>query len=757
MSDRKTASEKMPNRARRLSLGAVLRWFFRPLAIKLYIVFALLLAAYTVYLDAVIRSSFEGKKWQLPARVYARPLELYEGLQLTADELEQELADLGYRSGGAMRSGSYLRRGNQLTLHSRGYTFWDGREEAQQAQLSFQRGELVRLQRVDHSALPLLRLEPMEIGAIYPNHREDRILVKLESVPPLLLAALLAVEDHRFYHHYGVSPASIARAALQNIKSGAVVQGGSTLTQQLVKNYYLTRERSLSRKATEAIMSLLLELHYEKEQILQAYLNEVYLGQAGAKAVHGFGLASQHYFNRPLQELSVDRLALLVAIVRGPAYYDPWRHPQRALARRNRVLDTLVDHRLLTGEDAVWAKAQPLNLGKTSRSRYVFPAFVDLVKRQLRATYKEQDLVSNGLKIYTSFDPRVQRHAEAAVVEGLVALGDSESQAAMVVTHPATGEVLALVGGREPRYAGFNRALDARRSIGSVVKPFVYLTALSMPEKFTLATVVDDSPITLTMENGEQWSPKNYDRRDHGRVPLITALAKSYNQAAVRVGSQLGVERVAETLQRLGLQRKVNPVPSLFIGSTQLSPLEVAGLYQGLAAGGYHSPAKAIRSVLDNDNIPLRRFQYQLAPGASSDAVHLTQRALVHVGQQGSARAAARVLGPNFLFAGKTGTSNKQRDSWFAGYSGDLLAVVWLGRDDNEETRHTGSSGALPIWVKMMKSASRESLLLSPPDTMVQRWIDLDSGRPSRAGCARSVLLPFVAASAPQRSASCAQ
>jgi penicillin-binding protein 1B len=683
---------------------------FHPLALKIYLVLFTLLTGYTVYLDATIRSSFEGKKWQLPARVYARPLELYAGLPVSANEFEQELKDLGYQNGTSTRPGSYFRSGEQFTLHTRGHTFWDGIEVPQSVQLAFNGKQLKRLGQLNGASLALLRLEPMEIGAIYPNHREDRILVKIEDVPPLLVAALL---------------------------------------------------RSLRRKFTEAIMALLLDRRYSKEAILQAYLNEVYLGQAGARAIHGFGLASQHYFNRPLHELSVDRLAMLIAIVRGPTYYDPWRHPQRTLARRNLVIDALQAQQLLGSEDAQWAKQQALQLGKQTRSHFVFPAYIDLVKRQLRDVYQESDLTSNGLKIYTSFDPRIQRYAEQAVIDWLGKTNSTNMQqealqAAVVVTQPETGEVLALVGGTNPRFAGFNRALDARRSIGSVVKPVVYLSALAKPKRYTLASLVDDSAITIDVD-GVQWSPRNYDRKDHGEVPLVTAMAKSYNQATARLGNELGVTEVVDLLQAMGIERKLNAVPSLFIGATQLSPFEVAGLYQTIAANGYRTPLKAIRAVLDNQNLPLERFQYQISQSVDADSMHLIQSAMVHVGRQGSAQSARYALGNNFTFAGKTGTSGDQRDSWFAGFTGDLLAVVWLGHDNNKPTPYTGSTGALPIWTQLIASASRRPLLLMPGPSIETAWIDLASGQRVKRSCRSAVELPFIMGSTPKTIASCSQ
>ncbi|NNL10875.1 MAG: penicillin-binding protein 1B [Pseudomonadales bacterium] len=754
-----------------------------PLVLKLGLLLLVLLASYTVYLDATIRSSFDGKKWQVPARVYARPLELFEGMPLTPQELASELRDLGYSELRATSPGSFQRNGNRLSLYSRGFDFWDGSEPQQIADVEFRNGSISRLARMGSRGasgkLALLRLEPLEIGAIYPAHKEDRVLVRLEEVPPLLTAALLAIEDHRFYQHHGVSLVSIARAALANAKSGAVVQGGSTLTQQLVKNFYLDRSRTLRRKVTEALMSGLLELHYSKEAILEAYLNEVYLGQAGARAIHGFGLASQHYFNRALQELSIEKLALLVAIVRGPAYYDPWRHPDRALARRNRVIDALVGQELLAAEDAQWAKAQPLNLGKASRSHFTFPAYMDLVKRQLGETYKREDLTSNGLRVFTSFDPRVQRRAEQAVraqiaklqsrVDKQTPAGDLPAenfhakqvrtgqkaalQAAVVVTQTTTAEVLAVVGGSDPRFAGYNRALDARRSIGSVVKPFVYLTALERGD-YTLASLIDDAPIAFNNRDGSEWVPRNFDRKDHGQVPLITALAKSYNQATARLGQQLGLDAVVETLRRAGQARELNAVPSLFIGTTQLTPYEVTTLYQTIAANGFRTPLKAIRSVLDSDGKPLQRFPYQTEQVIDPHANYLLQRALVAVGEFGSAVAASHKLGAA-SFAGKTGTSGAQRDSWFAGFRADLLAVAWVGYDDNKTMPFTGASAALPLWVELMASASRQPVWLLPPAGIEQHWVNTLSGMPTRRGCENSLLLPFVQGSAPQGARVC--
>ena len=456
---------------------------------------------------------------------------------------------------------------------------------------------------------------------------------------------------------------------------------------------------------------------------------------------------------------------MLVAIVRGPAYYDPWRYPERAIERRNRVLDILVQHDLLAHEDVVWAKSQGLNLGKQSRSQNEFPAYVDLVQRQLRQTYKQHDLESDGLRIYTSFDPQIQIHAEQALSNWLKQLGDENLEAAMIVTHPNTAEVLAVVAGKRTRFAGFNRVLDARRSIGSLVKPFVYLSALSADQGYTLASMVEDKAIDIPLANGDVWSPRNFDRKEHGEVPMVTALAKSYNQAVARVGNTIGVDRVAKTIEDSGLldvstsshRANIVKVPSLYIGSLELTPFEVATMYQSLSMSGYVSPLKAIRSVQTVDNEPLQHFPFKIERKLDGKSVYLVEQALTQVGRFGTAQAAYRYLPSSVSFAAKTGTSNQQRDSWFAGYSGNLLAVVWVGKDDNSPTNYTGSSAALPVWGDFMRRSGVQTLQLTQPEGVVMKWIDWQTGKPVKASCTNAIALPFIQGSEPQGQTSCSK
>ncbi len=725
---------------------------------------AVLLLLYIVYLDFTIRSQFEGKRWALPAKVYARPLEIYPGLRLSQERFKQELQLLGYRySFNSRDAATYAQQGNRLHFTTRAFNFWDGYEPSRSVDVAFDNGMLQRLQDASRGEeLSLLRLEPPVIGGIYPAHHEDRVLVKLEEVPLLLIKALVAVEDRSFYDHYGVNPQAIGRALLANIRAGRTVQGGSTLTQQLVKNFFLSNERTLWRKGNEAVMALLLELHYDKEDILEAYLNEIYLGQDNQRAIHGFGLAAHFYFDKPLSRLSVAQLATLVALVRGPSYYDPWRHPERLRKRRDLILEIMVRDRLISRNEMHRAGQQELGIirGKPGAiSEY--PAFMDLVRRQLREEYRKEDLTSEGLQIFTTLDPYVQKQAEQALNKRVEMLDRQRGlngtlQGAVVVTSTTGGEVLALVSDRDSRYAGFNRALDAVRPIGSLIKPAVYLTALDRPQQFTLATPIEDTPLTLQGQDGKRWSPGNYSGESHGRVPLFKALVSSYNQATVRLGMTLGFEPIADTLQRMGAQREVPPYPSMLLGAIGFTPYEVAGMYQTLAAGGFRSPLRVIREVLTVDGEPLRRYPLNVEQTLNVDTVQVLLSAMMEVTRSGTARSLQHVLPEQMQVAGKTGTTDDLRDSWFAGFSGSHLGVVWLGRDDNQPTGLTGASGALRVWGDIFQRLDGVPLGPLPNEHIEYHWIDTHTGLISQQGCPGAVYLAFIEGTAPEKKTECA-
>jgi len=723
---------------------------------KILLAITVVAGALLVYLDAMVSTTFRDRRWEVPASVYARPMELYPGLRLQAADLEYELNLLGYRTAEALHApGDQRRRGNDFSIYTRAFDFPDESVRAQRVKIEFSRG---RIERIEAAGRPLglLRLEPVQIGGIYPRHQEDRLLLKLQQVPELMQATLLAVEDRNFYSHRGISLTGIARAMWVNLRAGKLVQGGSTITQQLVKNYYLTQARTLRRKLTEVVMALLLELHFEKDEILEGYFNEVYLGQDGPRAIHGFGLASRHYFDQPLEQLGIHQQALLIGMVKGPSLYNPLRHPERARERRNVVLSVMQDQGLINSAEAAVAIAMPLGLSERPRIMNSYPAFLDLVRRQLRRDYREEDLGSEGYRIFTSFDPLLQRRAEASIATVLDSLDPQQDlQTAMVVTSFDNGEVKALIGGRHPRFAGFNRALDAVRPVGSLLKPVVYLAALEQADNFTLASPLDDGPVSLDLGGGDTWEPRNFDRRSHGEVLLHRALSQSYNQATARLGMELGTERVADNLRRLGVEREQPAVPSMVLGAGGLAPVEIAILYQTIAAGGFRVPLHTIRDIVDAEGQVLQRYPLEYDRAVNSQAIHLLHYALREVVKEGTGKGVYNYLDGDFPVAGKTGTTNDNRDSWFAGFSGDLLAVNWIGRDDNSPTGLTGASGAMKIWARFMAGASYTPLAYRVPDGIEHYWIDERSGELSARNCEGARLMPFVSGSQPSIKAEC--
>ncbi|AHF02786.1 penicillin-binding protein 1B [Marichromatium purpuratum 984] len=721
------ATRKTRRRPPRKRSGKVLGFLIR-VGLLLALAVGLGATLYGIHLDRVVRAKFEGQRWALPARVYARPLELYAGRQLTADEFEQELQRLNYRRLATPDSpGSYDRDGEQLVLRTRPFRFWDGRESSRGLRVRFDNHRVSAVEAVDGGPDPaLVRLDAMLIASIYPTHNEDRILVRRKELPELLVHTLYAVEDRSFERHLGVDPRGIARAAYSNLMAGGVVEGASTLTQQLVKNFYLSAERTLERKLKEAFMAVLLERRYTKGEILEAYANEIYLGQDGSRAIHGFGLASRFYFNKSLADLDVAETALLVGMVQAPSSLDPRRRPEAALKRRNLVLDVMVRDGVVDAATAAAAKDAPLGVvDGGGRPAGEYPAFITLVRRQLQRDYRDEDLRSEGLNIFTTLDPLVQTTVERSVPERLGAIESARGkrkgslEAAAVVTSVAQGEVLALVGGRDSAYAGFNRALDSVRSIGSLVKPVVYLTALTHPERYSLSTIIEDKAVSIPDGTGSRWEPSNYSHRVYGKLPLYEGLVRSLNLATVNLGMDLGVDEVVDNLYRLGAQRRISAVPAMLLGAVNLSPLEVAQVYQSIAAGGYRSPLRAIREVVDAEGRPLNRYPLAVESVVDPHAAYLTTWAMERVVERGTAAWLGRQLPDGMSMAGKTGTTNGLRDSWFAGFSGDKVAVVWVGRDDFKPMGLTGSSGALRVWGDFMLKLENEPLAPLRPEGVV--------------------------------------
>jgi penicillin-binding protein 1B len=735
-------------------------------AIRLVVLLLLLgLSGYIYYLDVTIREAFEGRKFALPARVYGRALEVYPGLKLTSGQFVEELQGLSYHENPEPNeAATYKYTLTGLEFTTRNFVFGDGPQASQPLRIEFADGKVSRLQvrgstDVD---LPLLRIEPPLIGGIYPGHNEDRALLKLNQFPKPLIDALISIEDRKYYSHLGIDPRGIARALYKTV-TGQRIEGGSTLTQQLVKNFFLTSERTLTRKGTEVLMALLLEMHYSKEEILETYLNEIFLGQDASRAIHGFGLASHFYFDRPIERLELQELATLVGMVKGPGVYDPRKNPELTLQRRNIVLQEMVRLNVITQAQFVEARQKPLGvIHRPPTGTSPYPAFLQLVHRQLQRDYREEDLRSEGLRIFTTLDPRIQHQAEVALTLRLADIEKSRRMAAntlegaVVVSSTQQGEILALVGGREARYAGYNRAVDAQRPIGSLAKPIVYLTALENSNRYSLVTPLDDSPLVWRQPGTSDWKPQNYDHQFHGQVQLRTALAHSYNVSTARLGIELGVDSILDKLPLYGIERRPPPFASSLLGAFELSPVEVAQLYQTFADGGFRTPLRAIREIVTAEGKPLQRYPLNVDPVAPPAPVYLLTAALQGVVREGTAQPLTNWLPAELNVAGKTGTTDDLRDSWFAGYTGDRVAVVWVGRDDNKPSGLTGASGAMTVWGEMMKNIQPEPLQPTVPEDIEMVNVDPVSGLRYKEECKTGVLLPFIKGSAPTEIAACA-
>ena len=696
-----------------------------------------------------VAERFKERLWDVPAKVYARPMTLYPGLQLSAKSLEQELELLGYRRVETQEQltvpGTYTRYHGRFVLNCRPFDFGTQRRPLRRTELTISGGSITRLKTGQRNA-DMEQLDPVLIGQFYPSSMEDRILLDTKDIPGLVKKTIVAVEDKNFYSHYGIDFKSIFRAIVVNIRQGRFTQGASTLTQQLAKNFFLSPEKTLKRKLSEAFVAAAIERQFTKEEILEAYINEVYLGQDGARAIHGFGLGAQFYFGKSLEFLSPGEIALLVGMLKGPSVYNPRVHPDRAIARRNTVLGLMADQGLLSSAQLTKSFGRPLGVIPVPR-QWRFPFYLDLVKRRLLEEYREEDLKTIGLRIFTPLDPLVQLAAEKGVAD-FMAGRNAKLEAGVVIAAGATNEIQALVGGKKPEYEGFNRALDAMRPIGSLVKPVVYLSALERPEKYTLVTRISDGPVSLT-SGGRLWKPMNFDKKFHGELPLYQALVHSYNTSTVRLGMDIGLEAVFATMGQLGFKPAEPLVPAMLLGSFEMTPVQVAQVYHTLASGGFYTPSRAINAVYTPDGETLQRYPLRIAQHLDPGAVFLVDKTLQAVVRQGTGKSLSRWLSPDLGIAGKTGTTNDLRDTWFAGFSGNRLAVVWVGRDDNKSTGLTGASGAMQVFGRIMAQIPNTPLVLTPPENIEWAVINSQTGLRTHNNTPEALAVPFIRGSAP--------
>tara|TARA_Y100000590_G_scaffold175_1_gene207 strand:- start:2518 stop:4815 length:2298 start_codon:yes stop_codon:yes gene_type:complete len=709
-------------------------------------------AAIVAVIDTRVTNKLEGVLWTIPAKVYSRSLDLAEGTNINKSNLLKELSMLSYlENKNPSKPGEYIYKKNSFKIFLRGYE----EQKSGLFEIFLKDGKVTKITNQLGIPVDIVKLEPIAIGGMYPSHMEDRILLSWPQVPSTLVDTILSVEDQDFFNHNGISLRSISRAFFTNIKAGDIEQGGSTITQQLAKNLFFTSEQTIKRKVMEAIAALLIEFHYSKEEILLAYINDVFLAQSGKRAIHGFGMGAQHFFGTSVSNLDKDEIALLVGMLKGPSLYNPRRNPKNATNRRNLVLEIMQKRDLISSSSLEEFKSKPLGVVSPSyRSETKYPAFHDLVRLELRENYEDSELRTQGLKIRTNLDPVLQDALESNIKKTKDQLvekyGDKllDLEGAAMVVDISSGEIKAVVGSSNPSKFGFNRSINAIRPIGSLVKPFIYLTALNKYDEYNLTSILDDSKLSIE-SGGEIWEPKNFDKEFHGEIPLHVALWQSYNIASARLGMELGYDAVQETFNNLEISKSIEEYPSLFIGSFEMSPFEAIQAYQVIAADGFFSPLRSIRDIKDIKGDIDFTYPYKIQQRMRPEPIYLLKFAMKQTFISGTARGYPRTKIESWQAAGKTGTSDDQRDSWFVGFAGDLLVLVWLGFDDNRPTPLTGRSGALEVWKNFINEVQPSSVEKNSLPRINYVWTDMRDGLVSGEKCRNSLFVPFIIGTEP--------
>jgi penicillin-binding protein 1B len=714
----------------------------------------LLLAAglilYGWYLSAKVEERFAGRRWSLPSTVYSDITILYPGQRINRSLFSRKLNNLGYRqvSHNPRKKGEMNTTPSEITIYLNDLTMPTVKRDSFPVKIEFFQNKIESIRRVDTGKLvPILELEPEEIMQFFGPEREKRNLVSIHQVPQDLIYAVLAAEDGRFYKHHGIDPRGILRALYTNLRHGAIRQGGSTLTQQLAKNYFLTPERTISRKIIEAILSVIIEAIYEKDDILEIYLNEIYLGQKGSVSINGVGEASSFYFDKSVKNLTLPEAAMIAGLIKGPNHYSPYVDISRCRERRDMVLKAMNRKGWITDENLGNALSSKIEVAGFSIQTKKAPYFIDYLSKQIETLYPAEDLNSLGLSIYTTLDMQVQTAAELALKNGLARLEKSipalrrqkveeKLQGAVIVMQPKTGYILAMVGGRNYKESQFNRIVQSRRQPGSAFKPLVYLTSL---EDFTPASRLSNEPKTY-MINGNPWEPKNFSPSDEFNVSMRMALAKSYNLATVDLAMKTGLEKIVHTTTRFQFSTPVKPFPSLALGAFEVIPLELARAYCVFAADGMQSYPLSLKDVTDENGRLLKQKYMNIKRLISPSKAFIMSSMLRSVATEGTARSLIS-KGVTWPVSCKTGTTNDFRDAWFVGFTPDILALVWIGFDNGDSLFTTGSAAALPIWADLMNSI---------PQYISQNWYKIPSGVVKRTICSESGLIAHQGCPEPQ-------
>jgi penicillin-binding protein 1B len=723
------------------------------------------LIGFVGYTYAVITKKFDSsRRWDLPSRIYSDATPIVPGTTFTRALLEPKLNHVGYHEARSRvtNPGDYRYVNGDLEIYLQNFEYPDIEFRALPVLVEFDGNTVRAVKRLDDGVtLRGIRVEPELITSIYNNEMEDRLPVALSSVPKAVTDAIIATEDRNFYHHEGISIRGILRAAWIDMRHKSLNVGGSTLTQQLVKNLFLNPERTWRRKGVEALMAVLLEARYSKNEILEAYLNEIYLGQNGAVQIIGVEQASLVYFGKHVTYLTLPEAATLAGMIRSPNVLSPLKYPERAKPRRDIVLKLMLDQEKITRAEYEAAVISPLTTARFPKTSRSAPFFVDLVLKQLRETYPETQLKTEGLRVFTTLDTIMQRAAEQSLDGGLADLNKkypylrkspTPLEGVVLTIQPGTGYVKALVGGRNYSKTQFNRAIQARRQPGSLFKPFVYATAMD-PERgqqaFTAATVLDDSPISVRSGNAV-WQPQNYDLRFHGRVSVRDALAHSYNIPAVRAAIDAGVPNVIKTASTIGIESRLEPYPSVSLGSFEVTPLEIAYAYSAFANLGVKAEPISILAVATREGKLLESREVKMKRVAPASVCYVMNDMLKDVFNYGTA-AKARSLGFDRAFAGKTGTTSNYRDAWFIGYSPRVLSLVWIGFDDGHSVRLAGGDACVPIWTSYMNRVVEliPDIDWRRPDDVITRRIDPESGYLATPYCPQERSEIFVAGTEP--------
>ena len=674
-------------------------------------------------LDHQLVERFSGRRWEIPSKIYSDSFTVYAGSEISALNLVERLDRLNYRhvDGEVAHAGEYRYQPaeQRLEVFLRPFNYPSRPFPGFAARLEIAGRNVSAIRRLDTGlTFDSLEFEPEILAGIYDHAAEERRVVKLNEVPKLLVQAVLAAEDKRFFEHHGIDLRGVVRALYTNVRQGRVVQGGSTLTQQLVKNFFLTGSRTMKRKVTEAVMALLVELHYSKVEILETYLNEIYLGQRGSRGIFGVWEGAQFYFGKELKDLSIGEAAMLTGLIRAPGHLSPAKNPGAAKQRRDEVLRALLDDGDITAEEYRQALDEPLPERAASTEATGAPYFVDYVRGEIEEQYPLNTLTSEGFRIFTTLDPSLQREAERAVTNGLTALETRHPaltkkpeplEAALLALQPHTGEIKAMVGGRSYARSQFNRVTGAERQPGSVFKPMVFVAALEEEEQkggrqFLPTRRIADTPFTWTYD-GRSWSPENYKGEYHGEVTLRQALELSLNSATARMAQEVGLDHIHAAAVRLGLPQGLPKIPAMVLGGVEVTVYEVAQAFATIANLGFRTETSAIRGVLDGEGNPIVRDSLGASQAVSPRVAYLVTNLMQGVFDRGTAKA-ARTAGIEFSAAGKTGTTNEGRDAWFVGFTPDLLVIVWVGFDRKDVVGLSGAQAALPIWIDFMKAAT---------------------------------------------------